>query len=70
MSLSLELQRKSHWYSFGRRQGGSHRHSGCFRKENISCLCRDSDLDYFVIQSISINDNNNNCNIFITAGNK
>jgi hypothetical protein len=37
-------------------------------RRKISCLCWDSNHDYLVIQLININDNN--CNIFITAGNK
>jgi len=39
-------------------------------RRKISCLCWDSNRDYLVIQPININDNNNNCNIFITARNK
>jgi hypothetical protein len=39
-------------------------------RRKIPCLCWDSNRDYLVIQPININDNNNNCNIFITAGNK
>jgi len=39
-------------------------------RRKISCLCWDSNRDYLVIQTIKINDNNNNCNIFITAENK
>jgi len=37
-------------------------------RRKISCLCWDSNRDYLVIQPVNINDNN--CNIFIAAGNK
>ena len=38
-------------------------------RRKISCICWYSDHDYLVIQPININDNNI-CNIFITAGNE